>query len=60
MTLSTDPHDNAILATAIKAGASLVVSGDKEGMLELGEVEHIPIVTPRAALARLSEKKKSG
>ncbi|HXV61695.1 MAG TPA: putative toxin-antitoxin system toxin component, PIN family [Vicinamibacteria bacterium] len=54
--LSRDPHDNMILATAIKAGASLAVSGDKEGMLALEQVQGIPIVTPRAALARLSKK----
>ncbi|MGH9461230.1 MAG: putative toxin-antitoxin system toxin component, PIN family [Vicinamibacteria bacterium] len=59
VTISSDPHDNAILATAIKAEASLIVSGDKEGMLKLGEVEGIPIVTPRAALARLPGKKGS-
>ena len=56
--LSTDPHDNAILATAIKAAVSLIVSGDKEGMLKLVEVEGIPILTPRAALERLQGKKR--
>lgn len=53
LVLSSDPHDKAILATAIKAAASRIVSGDKEGMLKLGEVGGIPIVTARAALARL-------
>ncbi|MGH9460776.1 MAG: putative toxin-antitoxin system toxin component, PIN family [Vicinamibacteria bacterium] len=57
--LSSDRHDNPILATAIKAGASLIVSGDKQGMLRLGEVQGIPIVTPRAALASLPGKKES-
>ena len=51
--LSSDPHDNFILATAIQAAASLIVSGDKQGMLELGDVEGVPIVTPRVALRHL-------
>ncbi len=55
--LSTDPDDNAILATAIAAGADLIVTGDKSHLLELESVEGIPIVTPRAALAYLGGRR---
>lgn len=48
--LSPDPKDDAILASAVAGGAELVVSGDKPGMLALGEVQGIPIRTPREAL----------
>lgn len=50
---SPDPDDNVILATAIAGRADLIVSGDKPGMLILGAVEGIRIVTPREALDRL-------
>jgi len=53
--LSADPDDNAILATAIAAGADLIVTGDKSHLLELESVEGIPIVTPRAALRYLGK-----
>ena len=47
---SPDPDDDAILAIAVAAGADLIVSGDKNDMLALREVEGIPIRTPRNAL----------
>ena len=47
---SPDPKDDAILATAVAGEAELVVSGDKPGILALGEVEGIPIRAPREAL----------
>ncbi len=50
---SSDPDDNLILATAIAGYADLIVSGDRSGMLDLREVEGIPIVTAREALNRL-------
>ena len=50
---SSDPDDNIILATASAGGADLIVSGDKPGMLSIGAVEGIKIVTPREALDRL-------
>lgn len=50
---SSDPDDNIMLATAIAGRADPIVSGDKPGMLSLGEVEGIRIVTPREALDRL-------
>ena len=51
LALSPDPKDNPILATAIAGRADLLVSGDKSDMLALGQVEGIPIVTPREALS---------
>lgn len=51
--LSPDPDDNPILATAIAGKADLVVSGDKPGILAIGSVEGIPIVTAREAADRL-------
>lgn len=53
VTLSPDPDDNPILATAIAAQADLIISGDKPHMVALGEAHGIPIVTPREALNRL-------
>jgi putative PIN family toxin of toxin-antitoxin system len=58
--LSTDPDDNPILATAIKAVVDLIVSGDRPGMLKLGKVEGIPIVTSREALDRLDIQDEGG
>ena len=51
--LSPDPKDNPILATAVVGRAELIVSGDKGGMLALGYVEGIPVVTARDAIRRL-------
>ena len=53
VSLSPDPKDDPILATAIAGKVDLIVSGDKKHMLALGEVEGIPIVTARDALDRL-------
>ena len=52
--VSPDPKDNPILASAIVGRAELIVSGDKKHMLDLGEVEGIPIVTARKALELMS------
>ena len=51
--LSPDPKDNPILAAAIAGEADMIVSGDKKHVLALGNVEGIPVVTAREALARL-------
>ena len=47
-----DPDDAPIIAAALAAGADLFVTGDK-ALLELGQVEGLPIVTPRAAFLTL-------
>ena len=52
--VSPDPKDNPVLASAIAGKAELIVSGDKKHMLDLGEVEGIPVVTARKALELMS------
>lgn len=52
--LSPDPDDNHILATAIAGDANYLVTGDKRDLLELVDVQGIPIVTPRQALQWLN------
>lgn len=47
-----DPDDAWIIAAALNAGADLFVTGDK-ALLELGVIEGLPIVSPRAAYERL-------
>lgn len=53
VSLSPDPMDDRILATAIAGDADLIVSGDKKHMLVLRTADGIPIVTARAALELL-------
>ncbi len=45
-----DPKDDKIVATAVKAGADYLVTGDSAHLLSLGEYEGIKIVSPRAFL----------
>ena len=56
VSLSPDPKDNPIPATAVAGGADLLVSGDKGDMLALGHVEGIPIVTARNVVGRLRRR----
>lgn len=53
VSLSADPDDNPILATAIAGDADLIVSGDRGDMLALESAQGIPIVTTRDAADRL-------
>ena len=53
VSLSSDPDDNQILATAIAGDADLIVSGDRGHMLAIGSAHGIPIVTAREAAGRL-------
>ena len=55
VSLSPDPMDNQILATAVSGGVDLIVSGDKRHMLALRQVDGIPIVTARRALELLGQ-----
>ncbi|MGH8240427.1 MAG: putative toxin-antitoxin system toxin component, PIN family [Steroidobacteraceae bacterium] len=48
-----DPDDDAVLALARAAQVDLIVSGDLD-LLDLKTFEHIPILTPAAALRILS------
>ncbi len=47
-----DPDDAWILAAALDAGADWFVTGDK-ALLDLGQVDDLPIVSPREAYLRL-------
>ena len=49
-----DPKDDMIVATAIRAEADHLVTGDRRHLLALGEYEGIKIVTPREFLDRLA------
>lgn len=50
LTISPDPADNIILATAISSRADGLVSGDKTDVLAFQQVQGIPIMTARHAL----------
>ncbi len=56
ISLSSDPADNLILATAIAGEADLIVTGDIKHLLVLGQAEGIPIVSPREALERIKNE----
>ena len=58
VSLSADPDDNPILATAIAGDADLIVSGDRGDMLAIGSAHGIPIVTAREAADRLRAGKE--
>ena len=47
--ISRDPNDNVVLATAVAAGAGYVVTGDND-LLSLDRHEGVLIVTPRQFL----------
>ena len=49
-TESPDPDDNWILASAVVSQADLLVTGDKNDLLRLKQVEGIQIVNARTAL----------
>jgi putative PIN family toxin of toxin-antitoxin system len=50
---SPDPDDDKFLSTAVNGKADLLITGDKEDLLALKEIEGIPIVSARAALEML-------
>jgi putative PIN family toxin of toxin-antitoxin system len=51
--VSRDPDDDVVLATAVAAGASLIVTGDQD-LLVIARHNGIDIVSPRDFLRRLS------
>jgi putative PIN family toxin of toxin-antitoxin system len=51
--VSRDADDDVVLATAVAAGAALIVSGDQD-LLVIGRHNGIDIVSPRDFLRRLS------
>lgn len=53
--VSPDPKDNPILATGVAGRVDRIVSGDKSGMLDLGDIEGIPIISLRVAVEQLQQ-----
>ena len=51
-----DADDDHVLALAVAAHASLVITGDRSHLLPIGRHEGIAIVTPRAALDFLKQR----
>lgn len=49
-----DPDDEPIVASALKGGAQVFVTGDK-ALLKLETIEQLPIISPREFWERLSE-----
>ncbi len=47
-----DPDDAWIIAAALTAHADLFITGDK-ALLDLGQIEGMPIISPRVAYQRL-------
>lgn len=48
-----DPTDIPVLASAVAAKADVFVTGDK-ALLDIGSIEHMPIVSPRQLWQRLA------
>ena len=55
VTLSRDPDDDLILATAVAGRVDALVTGDRRDLLALESVEGIPIVSPRRFLDLLDQ-----
>ncbi|TVP78450.1 MAG: putative toxin-antitoxin system toxin component, PIN family [Puniceicoccaceae bacterium] len=53
-TESPDPDDNWILASAVESQADLLVTGDKNDLLQLKQIEEIQILNARKALSKIS------
>ena len=56
---SSDPSDNIIIATAIAGNSRHLVTGDKNDLLGLKEVEGVSIITVREAIELLSAMRQS-
>lgn len=50
-----DPKDNPIVATAVKANAAYLVTGDRKHLLALGTYAQVRIVSPREFLQSAGE-----
>lgn len=54
---SSDPDDDAVLATALAAPADLIVSGDAD-LLNLKTFHRIPIITAAEAVNRIAQSSR--
>ncbi len=52
--ITGDPDDDVVLACAVSAGVSVIVSGDRRHMLPVREHRGIRIVSPQTLLAELA------
>ena len=57
-TVTRDPTDDVVLATALAAGADAIVSGDAH-LLDLKTFQRIPIVTAAEAVTRIAQSSRS-
>lgn len=53
-TVTADPTDHIVPATALVTQADLVVSGDKRHLLALASFQNIPIVSAAEAVRRIT------
>ncbi len=53
-TLTGSTSDDAILASAVEAGADVLVTGDRRHLLPFGEHAGVRLMTPQALLAELA------
>ena len=51
--ITDDPDDDLILASAVKASVDILVSGDRKHLLPVATHRSVRIVTPQALLAEL-------
>jgi putative PIN family toxin of toxin-antitoxin system len=56
--IAADPEDDVLLATALGAGAEIIVSGDAH-LLNLKRYQSIDILTPVQALLRLESQRRA-
>jgi len=54
-TVSRDPDDDLVLATALGASAEIIVSGDAD-LLNLKRFLHVPIISPAEALRHIQQQ----
>jgi putative PIN family toxin of toxin-antitoxin system len=54
--VAADPADARIVACAIEAHADIFITGD-QALLDLGEIEGLPILSPRQAWGRVAAGK---
>lgn len=52
--ITADPDDDRILACAVEAQVQILVSGDRQHLLPIGEYKGVRIITAQALLAELS------